>query len=283
MPSPKIFGPLVPSIVLGLSCISAARPANDWQTLAPGMDLKYVSVHRAGAASDARITILRVDAHLWELQAVGPSTTGEKTNHTAREWCEAHQLTAAINAGMFKTDGKTHVGFMRFREHTDNSKSNSYQSVAAFDPRDSAAHPPFRIFDLDAPQVSMPSILANYGSAIQNLRLIKRPGSNQWTQQTRLWSEAALGEDEAGRVLFVFSRTPFSMHDLNQELLAAGIGIVAAQHLEGGPEAQLYIHAGKFELEQFGSYETSFEENDSNARPWPIPNILAVRPKQAHP
>lgn len=247
------------------------------------MDLKYVPVHRVGAASDARITVLRIDAHRWELQAIGPSSTGEKSNHTAREWCEAHQLSAAINAGMFKTDGKTHVGFMRFREHTDNSKTNNYQSVAAFDPHDSESHPPFRIFDLDAPQVSMQSILKDYDSAIQNLRLIKRPGANQWSQQSRMWSEAALGEDESGRVLFIFSRMPFSMHDLNEELLAAGIGIVAAQHLEGGPEAQLYIHIGAFRLEQFGSYETSFRENDSNATPWPIPNVLAVRLRQPRP
>lgn len=281
MPSPKIAGSCLLSIVLGISC-TAAGPANDWQTLSPGMDLKYVRVQRAGSPSDARITVLRIDAHLWELQAIGPSSTGEKTNRTAREWCESHQLTAAINAGMFKTDENTHVGFMRFREHTNNGKTNAYLSVAAFDPRDSS-QPPFRIFDLDAPQVSMQSILAGYDSAIQNLRLIKRPGTNQWTQQTRLWSEAALGEDESGRVLFIFSRTPFSMHDLNQELLAAGIGIVAAQHLEGGPEAQLYIHVADFKLEQFGSYETSFEENDSNPSPWPIPNILAVRPRRSNP
>jgi Phosphodiester glycosidase len=112
------------------------------------------------------------------------------------------------------------------------------------------------------------------------LRLIKRPGSNQWGKQDRMWSEAALGEDDAGRILFIFSRTPFSMQDLNEELLAAGIGVVAAQHLEGGPEAQLYVRAGSFKLEQFGSYETLFRENDSNATPWPIPNILGVRPRQ---
>ena len=59
------------------------------------------------------------------------------------------------------------------------------------------------------------------------------------------------------------------MHDLNNELLAAGIGIVAAQHLEGGPEAQLYLHVGSFEMEMYGNYETSFRENDSNSAAWP--------------
>ena len=70
------------------------------------------------------------------------------------------------------------------------------------------------------------------------------------------------------------------MHDLNQELLAAGIGLVAAQHMEGGPEAQLYVHVGETELEMFGSYETSFRENDQNDAAWPVPNVIGVRPRQ---
>jgi len=70
------------------------------------------------------------------------------------------------------------------------------------------------------------------------LRLIKKPGINVWQQQDREWSEAAIGEDKEGRILLIFSRSSFSMYDFNKELLQSGIGIVAAQHLEGGPEAQ---------------------------------------------
>ncbi len=171
------------------------------------------------------------------------------------------------------------TGFLRFREHVNNSQVNNYQSVAAFDPQDAGKLAPFHIFDLDAPGVSLASILKDYSSAVQNLRLIKRPGLNQWNQQSRKWSEAALGEDDKGRVLFIFSRSPFTMHDLNQQLLSAGIGVVAAQHLEGGPEAQLYFHVGKDEQEMFGSYETGFRENDANAKPWPVPNVIAVKPR----
>ena len=270
------------AILFALFRLAAAEATPEWQVLSPGMELKFVSIHRVNTTENARITILRIDAHLWELQAIGVSSTHDNINHTAREWCEGQELTAAINAGMFKTDGKTHVGLMRFREHTNNSGVNNYQSVAAFDPHDSSSAP-FHIFDLDKAGVTVQSILKDYDSAVQNLRLIKRPGFNQWSKQGRMWSEAALGEDGAGRVLFIFSRAPFSMHDLNEEMLASGIGLVAAQHLEGGPEAQLYVHAGSFKLEQFGSYETSFRENDSNPTPWPIPNVLGVRPRRLHP
>jgi hypothetical protein len=221
--------------------------------------------------------VLRIDPNLWDLQFVGLSQTGESVGRTARQWCERFELTAAINAGMFGTDFKTHLGYLRGRGHLNNGHVNGYQSVAAFDPLEGKQLPRYRIFDLDAAGVTMAAILRDYASAVQNLRLVKRPGSNRWSQQEKRWSEAALGEDTQGRILFIFSRSPFTMHDLNRELLSMGIGVVAAQHLEGGPEAQLYLHVGDEELETFGSYETSFRENDDNAAPWPVPNVLGIR------
>ena len=126
----------------------------------------------------------------------------------------------------------------------------------------------------------MKTILEQYSSAVQNLRLIKRPGENRWSKQNRRWSEAALGEDASGNVLFIFSRTPFSMFEFNQELLSMGINLVAAQHLEGGPEAQLFFQVGDESEELFGSYETNFREDNSNKKAWAIPNVIGVRKLQ---
>jgi hypothetical protein len=69
------------------------------------------------------------------------------------------------------------------------------------------------------------------------------------------------------------------MHDLNNELLGLDIGLVSAQHLEGGPQAQLYINTGETELELSGSHGTSFRDDGSIASAWPIPNVLGVRPR----
>ena len=268
--------------VLLVLCVQQGVPAeagSAWQILAPGMEIRRVQAGKQSAFGDSRITVLRIDPGLWELEATGILQTGESVGHTAREWSKQRKYTAAINAGMFDTDNKTHLGYLRSRDHVYNSRVNNYQSVMAFDPREGRKVPSFRIFDRDAAQSSMQEILSDYASAVQNLRLIKRPGVNQWAKQTREWSEAAVGEDREGHVLFIYSRSPFSMHDLNQELLAAGIGVVAAQHMEGGPEAQLYVRTGKTELEMFGSYETSFKENDQNAAAWPVPNVIGVRPR----
>ena len=258
---------------------SPAQPSSEWRTLAAGMEIRIVQSGKQKAVGDSKITVLRIDPGRWELELMGVFHAGESTSHTAREWSQKQKYAAAINAGMFQTDGKTHLGYLRSKDSVHNGRLNSYQSVMAFDPRQPDKVPALRMFDLDSPGVDLQAILADYASAVQNLRLVKRPGLNQWAQQSREWSEAAVGEDSEGRVLFIYSRSPFSMHDLNQELLGAGIGLVAAQHMEGGPEAQLYVHVGDTELEMFGSYETSFKENDENSAAWPVPNVIGVRPR----
>jgi hypothetical protein len=257
-----------------------AEAASSWHTLAAGMEILRVESRKQSRLGDSRITLLRIDPSRWELEVMGVVQTGEAGGHTAREWAQKHRYTAAINAGMFAADNKTHLGYVRSRDHVYNDRLNRYQSMMAFDRRAGKNAPDFRIFDLDSAGASLPAILADYSSVVQNLRLIKRPGLNQWGKQSREWSEAAVGEDNDGRVLFIYSRSPFSMHDLNQELLASGIGVVAAQHMEGGPEAQLYVHTADIELEMFGSYETSFKENDQNQAPWPVPNVIGVRPRK---
>lgn len=269
------------AVILALVPASVGVAQSEWETLAPGMERTTFVAANPNPVGDSRITVIRIDPELWELDIVGLTMSGEESRRTAREWCEDYELVACINAGMFATDYRTHVGYLRVGDHVNNGHVNAYQSVAAFDPREGSGLPPFRIFDLDAPGVTMEAILEDYATVIQNLRLIKRPGLNRWSRQPKRWSEAALGEDEAGRVLFIFSRSPFAMYDLNRELLAAGIGLVAAQHLEGGPEAQLFLRVGDVQLEMFGSYETVFREDDVNESPWPVPIVLGVRPRRA--
>jgi len=266
---------LMSILALVFALASAASPdasTPQWETIQPGMQQASVPVSAADSA--AQVIVLRFDPHEWQLEFAGSDGADARTR-TAREWAKQADFSAVINAGMFRRDYKTHVGFAQFRGQLRNDRVNDYQSVAAFDPRD-AALPAFHIFDLDAGS-TMADILKDYGSAVQNLRLIQRRGVNKWQKQTRRWSEAALAEDDGGRVLFIFCRAAYSMHDLNQLLLSAGIGVVAAQHLEGGPEAQLYLHAGAVEREWFGSYETAFSENDANVAAWPIPNVLGMR------
>ncbi len=243
--------------------------------LGPGLELLTFVLPQESIVGDSTVTILRIDPVRWRLSLHSISEIGIANVRSAREWCEEEGLVAAMNAGMFATDRSTHVGYMRSGKHVNSGGVNRYQSVAAFDPRGEGS-PPFRIYDRDDGATTVAGLTSKYGSVVQNLRLVKRPRTNRWSQQPKMWSEAALGEDGQGRVLFIFCRSPYSMHDLNRMLVSLPIDLVCAQHLEGGPEAQMWIDAGGVRQEHIGSYETGFFESDANIVAWPIPNVIGV-------
>lgn len=259
-----------------LTIISAQAPAADslWIEIDSGLQYAQFPVSPPSTTGESRIDIIRIDPHLYSLEILMISETGAYSL-TAEEWCRQYELVAAINAGMFQQDFRTHVGYLRHHDHVNSSRRVSkYLSAAAADPIDSTL-PPFRIFDLDV--ISLDSVKAMYRTVIQNLRLIKHPGRNTWSQQDDLWSEAALGEDKDGKILFIFSRSPYSMYDLNHILLSLPINLVAAQHLEGGPEASLFLSHNDHVIRRVGSFETKFLPSDSNDHFWPLPNVIGIK------
>ena len=88
-----------------------------------------------------------------------------------------------------------------------------------------------------------------------------------------------IGIDKEGNVLFIFSRSPYSVYDFINMLLAPSIKLYNAMYLEGGPEASFYLNHNGHKVKKMGSYETGFNENDDNHRFWPIPNIIGITKK----
>lgn len=244
-----------------------------WTKINDGLFYAELKTKEKSLVGDSRITIIKANPEFFSLRLLTASEFDEN-GMTAQKWVEKYDLICAVNAGMFQMDYKSNVGYMKNFNHINNGKiNNKYLSVAAFNPMDKKLNH-FKIFDTDETDINQ--IIESYNTIIQNLRLIKRPGNNRWNRQNKKWSEVALGQDSAGNILFIFSRSPISMYDFNENLLSFPINIVCAQHLEGGPEASLYLNYKGVELKRMGSYETGFNENDNNNEYWPIPNIIGL-------
>lgn len=266
-------------LIVSLSMSKTVLPQNtSWETLSEGVDLGLFKIDRYTPVGDSVMTVVRLDPSLYQVELLSAGNSVTKQGQSAKQWCVNHKLIAAINAGMFATDHLTHVGYLRIGDYVNSPRiiESDYRSAAAFDPVDRNL-PPFRIFDLD--ETHMDSILGSYRTVVQNIRLIKRPRENRWSEKPKKWSEAALGEDGQGRMLLIFSRSPYTMHEFNEILLSLPIDLVCVQHLEGGPEAQLYLRLGDQELDLVGSFETDFMESDDNQSGWPIPNVIGIREK----
>jgi len=157
---------------------------------------------------------------------------GDSRPRTAAQWCRERRLAVAINMGMFETDRRTNTGYARSPGYVNNGHwAGKYKAALGFGPLKKGV-PALAMADLDDP--SAKARLVDYGTVIQNLRLIKA-GRSVWEQQERRWSEAAVGVDRQGRLLFIFSRYPYTMKELNDILLALPLAIDSAMHMDGGP------------------------------------------------
>ncbi|MDZ7371436.1 MAG: phosphodiester glycosidase family protein, partial [candidate division KSB1 bacterium] len=224
-----------------LLCPLVFAAAQSRQEIDKGLVVSEYTV-KTSLFGKASIVIIKIDPRHYEFTLLTSRELGHEPL-TIAEWAERYQLLGAINAGMYQEDGRRHVGFLKSNGRVHNSAVNSYLSVLAFHPVVDTL-PPIHIFDLDERPLGEITVL--YRSVMQNLRLIKRPGINRWFSAAGRWCEAALGQDVDGNILFIYSPTPMTMTRLNQALLELPIGLVAAQHLEGGPPASLYFsHAGK--------------------------------------
>jgi hypothetical protein len=250
-----------------------AKKGENWLEVDDGL---YVGKFKAGKRSDigdSVITVIKINPEKYELKLLSAA----KKKHPAipaDKWAEEYGLILVTNAGMFHTDFSTHVGYMRNFDYANNDEiDRRYHSIATFNPKEGHDRK-FYIYDTE--DTNIEALNRKYNSIVQNLRLIKRPGENRWKPQRKKWSEAALGQDRDGNILFIFSRYPYTMHDFNNILISLPINIAAAQHLEGGPEASLYFSHKNATMEMIGSYETDFQENDDNNHFWDLPNILGV-------
>ena len=267
--------PLAPALVVSLVVAGAfgnaavAAPPPSWRAVAPGVD--YGEFADPSAPADVA-RIVRVDPRRATLRAVMASAH-DRRPRSAAAWCDAEHLVAAINLGMYLEDHLTNVGYARAGAHVNQPRMlGQYQSALVFGPKKPKL-PVAALLDLDAPHAR--EQLADYDTVVQNLRLIRAPGVSVWSQQARRWSESAVAADKAGHLYFVFLRAPRTMADFNRLLLALPLGIVAAMHVEGGPEASLSVR-GALHIDAGGSYETGFNENDGERAQWEIPNVLGV-------
>lgn len=248
-----------------IATAASAQPLS-WRALQSGVELATIDAGTMASTGDrGKLYVVRVTpsaAHL----TVALASEAKSSPRTAAEWCKTGHLSVAINAGMFQNDGLSNVGYLRHGHHDNNPRWNDYRAVLAIN-KDSVMW-----IDRDQPTGD----LSGDDIVIQNLRLITKTRKNVWAQSARRWSEAAIAIDSHDRLLLLFTRAAFTMHDFNELLLKLPLDVAGAMHVEGGPEASLSIHVKGLDLDLAGSYETGFMPDDSNLKQWPIPNVLGV-------
>ena len=269
----KMFYCVMISFVAVLMCLALNARAHGWQELEKGLYFAEFVSPQNSPVCNYPIVILKIDPKFYAFKLLSDSEHGAKPR-TTKEWAEEFGLLAVINAGMYREDHKTSTGYMKNFKHVNNRQINpKFGAFMAFNPVNSRV-PSVQI--VDRYNQDWKKLMKQYDTVIQNYRMISLKGENVWEQSKRIYSTACVGMDKDGHVLFIHSRSPFSVHDFNHILIGLPLAIKNAMYVEGGPEASLYVKAGGKESEWVGSYETSFAEHDDNTSAWGIPNVIGV-------
>ncbi len=241
---------------------------NPWKKIDDGLYLIESPVQK--------ITILKADPRYYSFKLLCASENNN-LRLTPKKWCQKYNLVSAINAGMYQTDGVSNVGYMKNFSHLNNPRiSTRYKAVLAFNPADVTV-PEVQIIDLTCQDFDR--LKDKYQTLIQGIRMVSCRQENVWEKQDKMWSIAACGIDKSGKGLFIFTETPYSVHDFINILLSLPISLYNAMYLEGGPYATLYLSAKEVEFEKIGTYEVGLSEPGSPKISLPVPNVIGIARK----
>lgn len=245
-------------------------PARD---LSPGITHERIAIagDPAIATSDDCLDVVRIDLAGHELRALTAIHHGGA--RPLPRWLTDEKLVAGINAGMFH-DTQRSVGLLVSAEAVNNPDDNpQFGGFLAFDPVDPAS-PPVTVVGRDCPGFDLDALRERYRAITQSYRLVGCDGEAIGWKDTKAYSAAAIGVDRDGRVVLMHARAPHRMRDISTT--AAELELAGAIFVEGGPEASLIVRGRDGVVERVGSYESGFQENDSNREFWDLPNIIGV-------
>lgn len=272
----KLIWVLIGFLVVGLILASFSQDLLISKTkVDDGLEVLTYQSSTKSTHGDNEITIIRIDPELYQFNLLSAKSPGEKTR-TAKTWAKDHNQIAIVNAGMYRSDHKTNVGFMKNYDFVNNGQLNADNTTLAFNPKNDSL-PPIQIIDRTCQNFDV--LKSQYHSMTQSIRMVDCNQSNRWSQQPKKWSMVVFGMDKDGKALLIFTRSPHSVHDFINTLLRLDIKLYNLMYLEGGPEASIYLNHNGTVVEKMGSYETGFNENDNNDEYWNIPNVIGISKK----
>ena len=270
---------LISIILLATTLVSNSDPKHwteiPWKKIDKGLYLAEYLSPKKSFMGDSKITILKVDPSIYDFNLFSAKEKGENVR-TAKDWAVQKKQIAVINAGMYQGDFATNMGYMKDYDFINNNNVNSDNTITAFNRKDESV-PEIQIIDRKCQNWEV--LKDKYHSFTQSIRMVDCSQKNKWSQQDKKWSMVVIGMDKKGNALFIFTRSPYSVHDFINILLNSSLDLYNVMYLEGGPEASFYLNHQGIAIEKMGSYETGFNLNDDNNQFWKIPNIIGITKK----
>jgi hypothetical protein len=259
-------------VALILVLCSNPTPVLAWLPLSEGLWLGEFDLPAKLRDEGSEVLVLKIDPELYALKLLSASEhhTGSMT---AEGWADKFNLVAVINASMYQVNRITSTGYMRNFAHLNNPKVNpKFGAFLVFNPVDDSLP---RVQIIDKYYQGWNKLIHKYNTVIQNYRMISAKQENLWLRSDRRYNIASVGIDNAGNILFIHSKNPYSVYTFNQILLEIPINLYNAMFVEGGSEAFLYVNTGKLDSKLPGA-DNNWPGHDLSQGSVPVPNVIGI-------
>ncbi|OFY29574.1 MAG: hypothetical protein A2275_16090 [Bacteroidetes bacterium RIFOXYA12_FULL_35_11] len=250
-----------------------------WKSLSEGLDYAEIKAPVYSRVNDNLITALKINPKFYKFE-LASSSENDSVEYTVQDWCALKGLTAGINACMYKLkQDQTSMGFMKNYNHYNNPEfRHVYRAMLAFNRIDNSV-PEFMIIDLD--HDDWKHLAPKYNTFVQNIKMVDANGKrSSWKKKKGLRSSmVVMATDADNNVLFLFTRSPYSIDVFSSMLLSLPLDIKRAAYLEGGPESSFYVNTKDTLVEKVGSYVYPGWTTDLNKEFRKLPNIIGVKKK----
>jgi hypothetical protein len=266
--------------VTGAPVESCTPPWADgpWLLYRVGLEVGEFTTATPSPIGDQKIVVVRVDPQHFRFVLVAAGELGVSRGRTLPAWIAEEGLLGGANASMYDTDFLSSVFYMKNGSYVNNGSWVSDANAVFATHRKDPGVPEVQIYDRTCQDGA--TLAPQYDTLVQNWRMIDCDGEATWSASANIYSQVSIGTDGSGRVLFIHCRSPYSVRDLTEELLALPLDLTRLMYTEGGPEASLHVESyGQVIASRMGSYETGFNENDNNNRFWAIPNVIGFLPR----
>lgn len=265
--SPLVWQHLENGLALARITLQIANPAPEENTVQDRINAAMPAPTRAIPLA-ARVSVLRINPDRFSFSLYMASEKGPKP---LADICRDEHFVAAINAGMFLPDRVTSTGYLRQGTHVNNGRvAANFGSFFAAMPHN-AKLPRARLIDKTAQ--GWQNTLEEYSLVMQNYRMTTPAGRIIWKPMKRLHSIAALSQDNAGNILFIFCADPVPAAEFIAALLTLPLQAASVMYLEGGSEAALLINAGNVSEMQTGRHASGLWSGGARLE---VPNVLGV-------
>jgi len=244
-----------------------------WHELDEGIDFTRVgvsySIDRYG-----ELFVVRINPQKCDIFVLTASAEGE-TSHSLQGWAEKYHLVSAINAGMYKSDGLTHTGYLRSGATINNEHiAKKFGAFFVASP-DTPELPNASV--LDRTSCDWESLLPHYAYAVQNFRMLSDDRRVQWDASGPEHIISAVAEDGAKNILFLHFNRAISCAEFAQMLPDLPLDIHQTMYVEGGSPAGLYIDTRNEDFIWTKNSAPHFWSPNKGS--FAIPNVIGVRPK----